>query len=68
MILMLILISGCALGSARDANRTWCETNHPRFFSAEEWQGLSRREKERWLAHNEFGEAKCGKAWANPDA
>lgn len=67
MTAMLILLSACAHGSARDANRTWCETNFPIFHSEEVWDAMDRKEKEREVAHNEFGVAKCGKEWGQEE-
>jgi len=64
MIAMLLLLTACAHGSARESNRAWCSTNHPNFHSQEVWDAMPRKQKEREIAHNEFGAEKCGKAWA----
>ena len=63
MLVIAILISGCARGPATipvDYTAIWCSTNSPFRPSAAAIAALNRKEKELMVAHNEYGAANCG--------
>lgn len=60
MIATVSLISACQGGSKTTTVDGWCATNRPIFLTQAEARTATRQNKEKLVAHNEYGEKNCG--------
>lgn len=57
--LIAVLSAGCVTTKPADPS-SWCQTNSPWIVSSAEFAVMTPENKEKLVAHNEYGEALCG--------